>query len=142
MKSNNLFALVTALIAFGLLVAAVTLRSMTDGKWKINRDDAVIAATAVGLALIITGRVKKLVLGKEGFTLETAEGAIVHSAKQPIKDQVAPVPIDRIKEADKEGTEKIAEFARDRVQALRLTLSRQGDYYLGGAVRKYLEGRR
>jgi hypothetical protein len=115
------------------------LRGASSGKWQITLADAGIAAIAVGLSLILTGKIRKLVIGKEGITLETAEKAILSSAKQPIKMQVNELPVSRIVEADKAGISKIREMVERKVQGLKLKLGR-GVYYDGSVLREYLEG--
>ena len=136
LKRDNLFIWVTVLIAFGLLVSSVVLRGATHEKWEIKLTDITIAAIAVGLSLVITGKVRKLVVGKEGFTIETAERAIRDSADRPIESQVSLLPVEEIESAIKMGVGEIPRLLRRRIQGLSATLGRRYD---GPALQQYLE---
>jgi hypothetical protein len=135
---DKLFIWVTAGMAFGILVAAVVLRGATHGKWQITLTDATIAAIVAGLSLIVSGKIRKLVVGKEGLTIETAEQAIVSSAAQPIKNQVSSLPVGQIEYAMKEGIESIPRLIQRRIQGFSVTLG-LGHHYEGRALREYLE---
>jgi hypothetical protein len=134
---ENLFMWVTAGISFGLLCTSVMLRGATGGKWKITLDDAAIAAIALGLCLVITGRIRKIVVGKEGVTLETAEKAIRQSAGKPIA-QVTGLPLEAVVVGEKEMRERIPELIQNRTQALKLVPGRHG-YHSESVLKEYLK---
>jgi len=76
--------LIVTIIAITVLVGVVALRSATAGKVVITLNDAIIAAIAVALALLISAKLTKIVVGSEGVTIETTRDAILSSAAQPI----------------------------------------------------------
>ena len=76
--------LIVTIIAITVLVGVVALRSATAGKVVITLNDAIIAAIAVALALLISAKLTKIVVGSEGVTIETMRDAILSSAAQPI----------------------------------------------------------
>ena len=61
--------LIAAAIAIGVLVAVVALRSATSGRWEITLNDALIAAIAVALVLLVSGNVSKFNLTTGGVTI-------------------------------------------------------------------------
>jgi hypothetical protein len=74
----------TAIITITVLAGVVALRSATAGKVEITLNDAIIAAIAAVLALLVSGKLSKVVVGSEGVTIETARDAILSSAAKPI----------------------------------------------------------
>jgi hypothetical protein len=80
--------LITAIITVAVLVGVVALRSATGGEVEITLNDAIIAAIAAALALLVSGKLSKVVVGGEGVTIERARDAILSSAAQPISQQV------------------------------------------------------
>ena len=72
--------LMTAIITITVLAGVVALRSATAGKVEITLNDAIAAA----LALLVSGKLSKVVVGSEGVTIETARDAILSSAAKPI----------------------------------------------------------
>ena len=124
-----------ALIGVGTLIAVVWLRSATDKKVEITLNDAVIAAIAVVLALVIGGKISKFGIGPSGVTAETTREAILSSAEQPIIAQVTPLPVASVAEAAKGGVGDIPAMVRDRVQGLDFTLGFGG--YAPWAIQEY-----
>jgi hypothetical protein len=115
---------ITAGIALAALTFAVTLRSASNGKIEITLSDALIAAIAAGLALLISGKIAKLGIGNEGLTIETAREAILSSAQRPIAQQVTQfLPVQPVEEAAKGGVVELPNIVQRRVRA---SISRSG----------------
>jgi CBS domain len=131
-------ALMTALIAVVALAVVVTLRSATAGKVEITLNDAIIAAIAAALTLLVSGKLSKVVVGSEGVTIETAREAILSSAARPIAQQVAQLPVVPVEQAIKGGLGELPEIVRRRVQGLDLKLG-LGAYYNEQVLQTYLE---
>jgi CBS domain len=129
--------LVTAAIAVGVLVAVVALRSATSRRWEITLNDALIAAIAVALVLLVSGNISKFNLTTSGVTFEMAKTAILASADRPIEQQVAPLPVLPLEEASKGGVTEIPEMVRRKVQGLDFVLGFGG--YDANAMKTYLE---
>src|SRR5688572_18508846 len=91
--------LITALVAAAVLVTVVALRSLSGGRIEVTLNDAVIAAIAVGLTLLVSGRISKLVVGSEGVTVETAKQAILSASARPIEGQLTKLPVASIETA-------------------------------------------
>jgi hypothetical protein len=85
--------LITAIITLAVLGGVVALRSATGGRVEVTLNDAIIAAIAAALALLVSGKLSKVVVGSEGVTIETAREAILSSTAQPIAEQVKPLPV-------------------------------------------------
>ncbi len=115
--------LIVTIIAITVLVGVVALRSATAGKVVITLNDAIIAAIAVALALLISGKLTKIVVGSEGVTIETTRDAILSSAAQPIAQQVNALPVAPVEQAMKGGIAEIPEMVRQRVQGLDFMLN-------------------
>jgi hypothetical protein len=129
---------ITAGIALLALTFAVTLRSASNGKIEITLNDALIAAIAAGLALLISGKIAKLGIGNEGLTIETTREAILSSAQRPIAPQVTQfLPVQPVEEAAKSGVVELPNIVRRRAQGLDLTLG-QGSYD-PGVLKIYLD---
>jgi hypothetical protein len=127
----------TAVITGAVLVGVVALRSATGGRVAITLNDAVIAAIAAALVLLVSGRLSKLVVGSEGLTIETAKEAILTSAAQPIARQVAPLPVAPVEQALKGGMGQIPDMVRRRVEGLDFVLGTGA--YDQAAINAYLE---
>jgi hypothetical protein len=141
-RRRNQFAVgVTVVVALVVLVTVVGLPSWSHDKLKITRDDAIIVAIATGLCLLMTGRISKLVVGKEGFTIETRE-AFLSSAAKPIEMQVTEVgelPVTEVETMLKAGTAEIPKMIKGGIQGLTLKLGRGGLHYNHSALKGYLE---
>lgn len=87
------FELVIAVITIAVLAGVVTLRSVTARKVEVTLNDALIAAIAAALALLVSGKLSKVVVGTEGVTIETTKEAILSAAAKPIAQQVKPLPV-------------------------------------------------
>lgn len=129
--------LITAIIAVAVLGSVVALRSATGGRVEITLNDAIITAIAAALALLVSGKLSKVVVGSEGVTIETAREAILSSAARPIDQQVKPLPVAPLEEALKGGIAEIPEMIRRRVQGLDFMLGMGG--YDPNALKAYLE---
>jgi hypothetical protein len=129
--------LIVTIIAITVLVGVVALRSATAGKVVITLNDAIIAAIAVALALLISGKLTKIVVGSEGVTIETTRDAILSSAAQPIAQQVNALPVAPVEQAMKGGIAEIPEMVRQRVQGLDFMLNFGG--YDQTILKTYLE---
>jgi CBS domain len=129
--------LITAAVAMGVLVAVVALRSATSGRWEITLNDALIAAIAVALVLLVSGNISKFNLTTSGVTFEMAKTAILASADKPIQQQVAPLPVIPVEESLKGGVAEIPEMVRRKVQGLDFVLGFGG--YDANAMKTYLE---
>jgi hypothetical protein len=94
--------LITAAITVAALAGAITLRSVTAGRIEITLNDAVVAAIAAMLVLVLSGNIDKMGIGKEGFTFEFKK-----AAEQEIKGQVkelTPLPVSPLPQASKGGS--------------------------------------
>jgi hypothetical protein len=132
----------TAVIAIAALVLAVTLRSASNGKIEITLNDAIIAAIAAGLALLVSGKIAKLGIGNEGLTIETAKEAILSSAKRPIAQQITQLPVLQlpvvpVEEVMKGGVAEIPNILRRKAQGLDFALGL--GIYDPGVLKIYLE---
>lgn len=65
--------LVTALVGVGALIVVVGLRSVTRRRIETTLKDAIIAAMAAAVALLLSGPISKLVIGGEGVTVGTTK---------------------------------------------------------------------
>ena len=126
----------TAIIAALALIAAVAIRGLSHGRVEIKLNDAIIAAIAAGLTLLISGRISKFVVGSEGLTVETAREAILSASASPIGDQVTPLPVEGVEEAMKGSVSAIPQLIERQVQALDLML---GGQYVPDAMKQYLQ---
>jgi len=81
--------MITAFVTVLVLAAVVAVRSLSAGKIEIKLNDAIIAAIAATLTLLVSGRISKVVFGTEGLTVETAKQAILTASAQSITQQVA-----------------------------------------------------
>jgi CBS domain-containing protein len=129
--------LVTAFIVVAVLAAVVALRSATSGRWEITLNDALIAAIAAALVLLVSGNIDKFGVGTSGITVEMTKKAILASADRPITQQVAPLPVIPVEQALKGGVAEIPEMVRHRVQGLDFVLGFGG--YDPNALKAYLE---
>jgi hypothetical protein len=129
--------LITAIITVAVLAGVVALRSATGGKVEITLNDAIIAAIAAALALLVSGKLSKVVVGSEGVTIETARDAILSSAAQPISQQVKPLPVAPLEQALKGGLAEMPDMVRRRVQGLDFMLGFGG--YDQAVIKSYLE---
>ena len=128
--------LITAGVAIAVFVIAVGLPLWSGKNLEIKLDYALTAAVAAAICLLLTGQINKLVLGKEGVTIEIKK-AILRSAKAPIKEQVVEVPVTRIEEAEKMGVGQIDLLISRRIKALDFVVG--SERYKSQAVRTYLE---
>jgi CBS domain-containing protein len=129
--------LMTAIITITVLAGVVALRSATAGKVQITLNDAIIAAIAAALALLVSGKLSKVVVGSEGVTIETAREAILSSAAKPIAQQVNALPVVPLEQALKGGVGEIPNMVRRRVQGLDFMLGFGG--YDQTVLKAYLE---
>jgi hypothetical protein len=129
--------LITAIITLAVLGGVVALRSATGGRVEVTLNDAIIAAIAAALALLVSGKLSKVVVGSEGVTIETAREAILSSTAQPIAEQVKPLPVAPIEQALKGGVAQIPDMVRRRVQGLDFMLGVGG--YDPNVLKAYLE---
>jgi hypothetical protein len=129
--------IVTAVVAVVVLIGTVAVRSLTRNRVEIKLNDAIIAAIAAALTLLVSGRITKLAVGTEGVTVETARDAILSASAQPIAAQIAPVPVVPVEMALKGGVGDIPEMVRKQVEALELLLG--ANAYDPHAVQQYLE---
>jgi CBS domain protein len=121
------------LVAVLVLVAAVALRTVSQGKIEIKLNDAIIAAIAVALALLLSGRITKLAVGSGGLTVETA---ILKASAKPIAQQVTALPVVRVEEALKGGVDEIRSMVDRKVQGLDFLLGAGG--YQPDVIQQYL----
>jgi CBS domain-containing protein len=126
--------LITAVVVFTALIAVVALRSLSRGRVEITLNDAIIAAIAAVLVLLVTGRITEIVVSSSGIT---AKMALLNSASRPIAEQVNPLPVAAIEQETKGSTNKIPEMVRRKVQGLDLILGSGG--YIPEALQSYLE---
>ena len=70
---------------------------------QITLNDAVIAAIAAGLTLLMSGFITKLGVATTGVTIETARDAILQASAKPVSQQVAPLPVAPFDEVAKAG---------------------------------------
>ena len=129
--------LITAIITVVVLGGVVALRSATGGRIQVTLNDAIIAAIAAALALLVSGKLSKVVVGSEGVTIETAREAILSSTAQPTAQQVEPLPVAPIEQALKGGVAEIPDMVRRRVQGLDFVLGLGG--YDPNVIKTYLE---
>ncbi|HKX09187.1 MAG TPA: hypothetical protein VJN67_13395 [Stellaceae bacterium] len=129
--------LITALVAFAVLVGVVGLRTVTGNKVEITLNDAIIAAIAAGLTLLISGGVSKLVVGSEGVTIETTKEAILTASRRPIEPQVSSLPVAPVDMVLKGDIGEIPEIVRQRKEALELMLG--AGAYEPHAMQVYLD---
>ncbi len=132
-EASLLPEMIVSAFALALLIALVTLRAVSKGRFEVKLSDAIIAVIPVVLWLVISQRITKLVLGTEGITVETAREAIVKASTQPIKSQV---PVVRVATAQKGGLGDIARLAKEGVEGLEFTVGRA--VYAAPVVRGYL----
>jgi hypothetical protein len=137
MRHEVSIELITAIITVVVLGGVVALRSATGGKIEVTLNDAIIAAIAAALSLLVTGKLSKVVVGSEGVTIETAREAILSSTAQPIAQQVEPLPVAPIEQALKGGIAEIPDMVRRRVQGLDFVLGVGG--YDPNVIKTYLE---
>jgi hypothetical protein len=128
--------LITAGVAIAVFVIAVGLPLWSGKNLEIKLDYALTAAVAAAICLLLTGQINKLVLGKEGVTIEIKK-AILRSANAPIKEQVVEVPVTPIEEAEKMGVGQIDLLISRRIKALDFVVG--SERYTRQAVRTYLE---
>jgi hypothetical protein len=128
--------LITAAITVAVLTAVVGLRSATSGKVAITLNDAIIAAIAAALVLLISGKLTKIGVGETGVTIETAKEAILNSAAVSIEQQVEKLPVEPVEQALKGGTGEIPNMIQKRVQGLDLRLG--AGYYNASDIAEYL----
>ena len=131
------FELIIAVITIAVLAGVVTLRSVTASKVEITLNDALIAAIAAALALLVSGKLSKVVVGTEGVTIETTREAILSAAAKPIAQQVKPLPVLPLEQALKGGTAEIPDMIRRRVQGLDFMLG--AGSYDQAVLKAYLE---
>jgi hypothetical protein len=129
--------LITAIITVVVLGGVVALRSATGGRIQVTLNDAIIAAIAAALALLVSGKLSKLGIGPEGVTIETAKEAILSSTALPIAQQVKPLPVASVEQALKGGVGEIPDMVRRRVQGLDFVLGLGG--YEWNILKAYLE---
>jgi hypothetical protein len=99
--------MMTAFVTVLVLAAVVTIRSLSAGRIEIKLNDAIIAAIAATLTLLVSGRISKVVFGTEGLTVETAKQAILTASAQSISQQVATLPVAPVEVAMKGGASQI-----------------------------------
>ena len=129
--------MITAFVTVLVLAVVVAVRSLSAGKIEIKLNDAIIAAIAATLTLLVSGRVSKVVLGTEGVTLETAKQAILTASAQSITQQVATLPVAPVEVAQKGGPSELQTLVNRQVQALEFVIGAGG--YDAGVIQQYLE---
>jgi hypothetical protein len=119
------------------LIGVVAFRSLSSGSIEVKLNDAIIAAIAAVLLLFITGRINKVSLTSGGVSFEGATKAILSASAEPVKDQVATLPVVPIDESLKLGVSEIPMLIGRQLQALDFLMG--AGVYQGDAVRQYLE---
>ena len=99
MRTEILAPIVTGIV----MIIVVAIRSATGGRVQITLNDAVIAAIAAGLTLLMSGFITKLGVATTGVTIETARDAILQASAKPVSQQVAPLPVAPFDEVAKAG---------------------------------------
>jgi hypothetical protein len=128
---------ITATVTVLVLVGAVAIRSLSAGRIEIKLNDAIIAAIAAALVLLVAGRITKFGLSPEGLTLETATQAILSASARPIEQQVSKLPVAPVEVALKGGVGAIPSLVRQQVQGLEFVLG--GGGYDPNAIKQFLE---
>jgi hypothetical protein len=129
--------LITVIVTIVVLVGVVALRTFSGGRVQVTLNDAIIAAIAAGLTLLVSGFVTKLVVGPEGVTIETARQAILSASARKIDKQVTPLPVAQFDEVLKGGLSQLPSIVQRRVQGIDFVLG--GGGYVPDIVRQYLE---
>jgi len=128
--------LITVFVTVLVLVLVVAVRSLSAGRVEIKLNDAIIAAIAAALTLLVSGRISKIWVGPEGLTVE----AIVTASAQSITQQVTTVttlPVAPVEVALKGGSSEIPSLVNKRVQALEFVVGAGG--YDANVIQQYLE---
>jgi hypothetical protein len=124
----------TAIVTVLVLLVVVAVRSFSAGRVEIKLNDAIIAAIAALLTLIVTDRIDKVGVGTEGVTFEIKR-AILTASGRPVS--VTALPVEPVEAAFKGGESQIQEFVNKKVPALAFVLG-SGDYS-PTLTQKYLE---
>jgi hypothetical protein len=125
---------IAAAVSVGTLIIVVALRTMSKGNVQITLNDAVIAAIAAGLTLLISGSISKLTVGTSGLSVERT---LIKAGARPVTAQVSPLPVVSIKEAQKGGLDELPSFIARRIQALDFGLGTNA--YVPEISRRYME---
>jgi hypothetical protein len=134
MRTEILAPIVTGIV----MIIVVAIRSATGGRVQIKlNDDAVIAAIAAGLTLLMSGFITKLGVTTTGVTIETARDAILQASAKPVSQQVSPLPLVPFGEVAKGGAAEIPSVIQRRVQGL--DFRRGKDSYVADVVIEYLK---
>ncbi|MBT5108421.1 MAG: hypothetical protein HOM25_07050 [Rhodospirillaceae bacterium] len=131
---ENIWLLISVIIAVALLIGLVLLRTLTDGNAEVRLTDAAIAIIPVIVFLIASGKITKLVVGPEGVTVEAASEAILGAAGGSVGDQVERIEPEPITAAGKGGIDSIPEYLNRGVQALTFEIGRR---YVPDIMAKY-----
>lgn len=130
--------MVTAIVTVLVLVGAVAIRSVSGGRIEIKLTDAIIAAIAAVVVLLVGGRIAKFgVTPQGGLTVETAREAILTASATPIERQVSALPVGRVEVALKGGVSEIPSLVRKQVQGLEFALDAGG--YEPHVMQEYLK---
>lgn len=133
MRPEVLAPIVTGVVLF----AVVAICTLTGGRVEITLNDAIIAAIAAGLTLLMSGFITKLGVSTAGVTIETARDAILQASARPVGQQVSPLPVAQFNESPKGGVNELARLVDRRVQGVDFVLGRGS--YIPDVVSKYLE---
>jgi hypothetical protein len=137
---NTAGAVFTILIAFSLVAGSLALRAYSANRFEIRAIDLSLALIPIVVWLIATGQLRKLSVA--GVELETSE-AFIAASSSTIDAQIktmAPATINDATElvaaVSKGGESTLDTMVANKSTALRFRL---GDYYVGEAIRAYLE---
>jgi hypothetical protein len=129
--------IITAGVAAAVLIAVVVLRSATGGRVQVTLNDAIIAAIAAGLTLVMSGSIAKLGVSTTGVTIETAREAILSASARPVTKQVSALPVAPFEDVLKGGADLLPSLVQRRVQGVDFVMGMGG--YVPDVVRTYLQ---
>lgn len=125
-------------IAILLLVALVSLRTISRGKAEVKMTDTVIALIPVVVALFATGQIARLTVGPEGVAVERTREAILEAAATSVSGPnggLSPIEPEPLETFGKSGTDKIAEYAQRGIQGLTFQV---GGSYVADIMQQYV----
>jgi len=128
---------VASVVTIVVLIAVVAVRTISRGNVQVTLNDAIIAAIAAGLTLLMSGFISKLVVGTGGVTIETTKMAILNAGAQSVAAQVSPLPVAPFQQAEKEGLSQLPSFVQQRLEGLDFDLG--GGGYIPDITQQYLE---
>jgi CBS domain-containing protein len=132
-----MITVITALIFFGFVLAAlVVLRMRSGNRVDIRNSDIVLALVPVALWLFLTGKVQEFTFGDVKIV-----AAIKLASKAPVGPEVSKLTVDAIRDQvrtmTKAGPEVIPQMINNKSQALSFTLGQGG--YVGEAIADYFD---